>query len=545
MTRAVLAAVLAGLLPPAGAADPARRVAGELVAADFVHRTGQFRTAAGDVRDFALPPDGVVSYVGADADLRDVPLGTFCQFILLPDAAGEFTRLVQMRDQFSADAADGVSYRPGGPGPGGGKLVVTAATRVWKGDKPATAADLTADDNLLVNLAGVTGRCADVWAGAAAQKQATDRQRRAHAAFVKARGLAGNVDRTDGRTLTVTLFGGDRAAFERTWLAEFSPGRDVKVVVANSELRTWNPPVDQEYGKVVGVEKGVAGGSGVRLVLSVRHMLEGFRRGRVVRVFGGPWPSPDQPFGEQLFHYGSRALPPDLMELPPREYPEQFPFRTDHGNAHLPWYRLRPGVVPPQYSDHLVFGELVAADPAGRAGRFRADRTGAEVNFSLLPDGSVRFLGAPATLPDIPPGTRCRFHLYQDDRGAFTRASLVLDEFSELAADGVVWRVTGLALGEGKLFAARQPPGVKNDQGDPEQPPDTGRAEFRVGPDTRVWKLYQRLAPADLKVGDLLRLNVGGERPGHPSACADIWVGVDTHKLITDRQAHKAPAAKR
>ncbi|HEX4612845.1 MAG TPA: hypothetical protein VH092_31930, partial [Urbifossiella sp.] len=358
MSRAFIAAALVAAACGAGAADDpghrsksgefpppgsARRIDGELVGADFVHRTGQFRTAAGALKDFTLPPYGIIRYLGTDADLRDVPLGSWCRFSLHQDARGGFTRLAVLQDQFSADAAEGVTYRVDEIKPAEGtvlttrhaaadlgktKLVVTADTRVWKAGRSARLADLADGDELLVNLAGVTGtdpgRCTDVWAGADSYKRATEAQQQRHAAFLKARGLAGWVDRTEGWTLTVTLFGGDRAAFERAWAKDFAVDRAVHVVVANDELRTWNPPVDNERGKIVEVLRDPADGfgrSGLRLRVTVNFMLEGFRRGRVVRVFAGGWPVKDQPFGEQLFHYGARSFPPELAELPPKEYP--------------------------------------------------------------------------------------------------------------------------------------------------------------------------------------------------------------------------------
>ena len=452
---AAAAALLAAVFAP-------QRLDGVLVAADFVHRVGQFRTPAGEARDFTLPPEGVVTFRGADADLRDVPLGTPCEFTLAPGAGGDFTRLAQVRDRLRADP------------------------------------------------------------------DATGRQRRSHAAFLKARGLPGRVERAEGRTLTVALFGGDPEFFVGRWLPEFATGRGVRVAVANDELRTWNPPVDQESGKVVEARLVAAegtGDAGVRLTVTVGAMLEGFRRGRVVRLFAGEWPSLDQPFGEQLFHYGNRALPAELAESPPKEYPGQFPFRTDHGNRHLPWHQPRPGVAPPPHSEHAVWGEL--AGP----GRFLADRTGATVGFTLLPEASVRYLGAASGLAAVPAGTRCRFGLHPDAAGAFTRASSVTDGVSDMAADGVVWRVTALAVGAGTLTAARQPPAVRNDQGDPEQPPDTGRAELRVDAGTRVWKAGRWGTPGDLAVGDRLLVNRGGERPGHPSACTHVWANAAPLKL--------------
>ena len=76
--------------PPRGVE---RRVVGELVEADFIHRAGVFRTeGTGVLVEFALPPWGVVSYLNTEADLRDVPLGTRCGFALLADGKVEIGR---------------------------------------------------------------------------------------------------------------------------------------------------------------------------------------------------------------------------------------------------------------------------------------------------------------------------------------------------------------------------------------------------------------------------------------------------------------------
>lgn len=554
-----------GEFPPAGSAH---QIDGELVAADFIHRKGQFRTAdTGELREFTLPPYGIIRQLNADADLRDAPLGSFCRFFLHPDSQADFTRLALLQDQFSADAAQGVTYRLDEVRADVGallatrhaatdfdkaKLNVSNKTRIWKGGKPARLADLAVGDELLVNLTGVgktnPGYCTDVWAGPDAHRRATEERRQAHAAFLKARGLAGWVDRTEGRTLTLTLFGGDRAEFERSWSKNFAVGRGVHVVVASDELRTWNPPVDNERGKIVEVMRDPGDGygrGGLRLRLTVNFMLEGFRKGRVVRVFAEGWPLKDQPFGEQLFHYGARSFPPELMELPPKEYPGQFPFRTDYANERLPWYRLKPQLPPPQYSEHLILGELLAADALERKGRFRADHTGQTIDFAMLPQSAVRYLNVESDLSALPLGTRCRFSMYQDQAGNFTRASLVTDEASDLIANGAAWRVEALRLDVGKLHVARQPPAVKNDQGDTEQPPDIGRAELRIGPETRFWKGNQKSSASDLAVADLLLVNLTGEWPGHPAQCTDVWIGLDTHKRVIEQQSRKATPRKR
>ncbi|MGB8167215.1 MAG: hypothetical protein WCF18_06960, partial [Chthoniobacteraceae bacterium] len=43
-----------------------RRVSGELVSADFIHRRGQFRTSkTGELVDFSMPPYGAINHLNA------------------------------------------------------------------------------------------------------------------------------------------------------------------------------------------------------------------------------------------------------------------------------------------------------------------------------------------------------------------------------------------------------------------------------------------------------------------------------------------------
>jgi hypothetical protein len=169
------------------------------------------------------------------------------------------------------------------------------------------------------------------------------------------------------------------------------------------------------------------------------------------------------------------------------------------------------------------------------------------VDFVLIGDdlaGAVKYLNADASLSDLPVGMRCRFQLYQDEKGAFTRASFVSDEFSYLATNAVTYRIEGMKLDEGKLHVARRIPEVKNYNGDMEQPPDIGRTELLVNGETRVWKGSRQVKVGDLVLGDALLVNVTGEQAGSPSRCTDIWVGVETHQLARDEQRKKHPGVK-
>ncbi len=445
--------------PPRGTEKAVR---GELVSADFVHRRGEFRAESGELTGFSMPPFAILKHRGAEADLREVPLGTKMTFLMLPDENGRLSQLVTTQDDQPADEA----------------------------------------------------------------------QRKKFIDFTKTRGLAGWIEQTDVSKITVTFFSGDPQRFEATWMADFAVGKSVKVCVANDELRTWNPPVDGMSGSVVEVQPTSSegfGNSGVRLVISMslNNMLEGFRKGRVVRIFGAGWKVMDQFYGESLMGYGfGRMLNQELVENPPKEYPDQFPFRTDYGNAHLPWYALQPGVKPPPFSEHLVFGELVQADTTARTGQFRTDRTGEVVSFTLHEPAVLKHLGNDAKLDALPTGQRYRFHLFQDEQGRFTRVAAISDDFSHQAANHITYRI--LSAQPDALHLAWQLPEVKDYNGDMQRPPDIGHSILRVAPDTRVWKDKSPLPLSELKPKDVLRFNQTAELPGKPARGADLWITTES-----------------
>lgn len=447
-----------------------RRVSGELVEADFIHRAGEFRMeGSGELVGFALTPYAIVRYRNAEADLRDIPLGTRCEFFLYAE-----------------------------------------------------------------------NKAAVVQAEAGADPAASEEQRKMHNAFLKARGLAAWIDRVDGKKLTLTFFGdpvGMKSLFKDDgidsgkWVKE---KRRVAIAVANEELRTYNPPVDNKRGVVLEVQQAPVdnyGCSGERWVIEPDLLLEGFRKGRVVRVFVNPsWKIEDMPFGEGLYSERS-GFEPSGPEA------NQFPFRTDFGNAHLPWYQLRPGELPPLRSGHRVRGELVKVDAAKRSGQFRTDRTGELVDFTLLPFGTVQALNAEADISDLTPGTRCQFFLHPDEKGAFTKASLITDEFTRLADEKITYRVA--AIQPNKLFVAWKLPQFENDRSRMEQPPDIGHCELSTDNTTRVWKGDQPAQLSDLAAGDDLLVNVTGQTATDRGRCTDIWVGPATHKTAAAQQLAK------
>ena len=538
------------------------RVGGELVEADFIHRSGQFRAAGtGELVDFTLPPFGTVMYLNTQADLRDVPLGTHLFFFLYQDKKGAFTRAAKLMDDYSLLAGDGFTYRLDALKLSEGKLVVRKQslsvkqtdlgrdellvnhkTRVWKGDQPAKLSDLTVGDDLLINLTGGSQqssvRCSDIWVGVETHKLATEQQRKQQLVFLKDRGLPGWIDAVAGKTITVTLLGDpaslqalfkDEQIVPTQWAAE---KRRVTAAVANEELRSYNPPVDQQGSKVLEYQTAPTnnyGSGGARFVLQPSLLLEGFRKGHIIRIFKDGWPVKDMPFGESIY---PEIFNSEKVELDPNHYP----FRTDFANEHLPWYQLKPGEFPPNYSAHQVGGELVKVDAIHRSGQFRADGPGELVNFTLPPFGSVMYLNAEADLRDLPLGGRYLFSLHQDEKGAFTKASLITDEFTHLVSYRLTYRLAAAKLNEGLLLVAKQIPPMKNELDAMVQPPDLGRSELTVDDKTRVWKGDQQIKLIDLAIGDELLVNLTGRTAISRGRCTDIWAGLETHKLATGQQ---------
>lgn len=466
----------------------AESVTGELVEADFIHRTGAIRSSEGKLTRFAMPPYAILTYRGTESDLRDVPLGVKLEFLLLPDEDGEPTRLV--------------------------------------GTKPDRAKQDGAVDT---------------------------EQRKRFVDFTKDRGVAGWIDETTDDTVTITFFSGNPELFDATWAADFQPGQEMRVCVANDELRTWQPTSCGERGTVVEMKSTPIegfGSSGRRITIKMNNMLEGFRPGRVVRVFGSDWKIRNQNFQECLINYGymQRGLP-DFRECTAKHYPEQFPYRTDYGNRELAWFRPEEGFAPPMYSEHVMYGDLIAVDESGRGGEFRLEPTGETVKFTMLDTGARRsdifslsnnFEAAGVRLADLPLDRRYRFHMFQDPSGRFARCSYISDDYSRAVQNSLTYRVRSLDLEHGRIEVDWQGLPVHNYQKDLETPPPYGRSLLTITSETKIHSGSSDIAPSALKVGDPLRFNRASELPGRATYCAEAWV-VD---LIDAKSAKKAKADK-
>jgi hypothetical protein len=550
--------------------DSAKPIDGSLIEVDVIHRTAVVREDdSGRLHAVAMPANGVVSRLGVWSDLRHVPLGTHGRWYLLADKRGALTQLGAFHDDATVSARDRIRFRVEAVDAGSGTITVQPMkgdqpaagsdriafktdqyTRFRTGDTEAKLADIAVGEMLTVNRSGdgSAHRAAEVWIGADAQARAAEAQRKAHFEFLKIRGLPAWVEAIDGRNLVLTPFAAAPAELSAMMgLAGIDPDEWAKggrgtagTVVANQELRSYNPPVDREWGRWVAwqpVDTNGIGHGGHRWTVTVNHLLEGFRPGEVVRVFARDnWKVDDMPFGEGIYDH--------VWESPEID-PGAYPYRTDLLNDHLPWYLVQPGRLPPGESAHQRWGDLVELAADGRSGRFRDELTGRTEAFTVPPWGTAWSLGAEALPGDIAIGTRCRFALHQDAGGAFTVASQIRDGFTVQQQRRLTARVIGVRPDRGEVHVAWQLPKEKNYDDDWVTPPDTGSAILPVVPDSKFWKGEQAIAISDLAVGDVLLVNRTGGSDKAVAHCTGMWIGEDTIKALAERQRRKHEADMR
>ncbi len=339
-----------GKFPPAGSAHA---FAGELIEVDPIHRRGTLRLDRTDAQRrshwdlpvaFELLPYGAVWYHGAPAELRDIPPGTHLhgqfyqadansdsrpttslEFLDRKALDHDFTRCLLLEDDFSHHVRQNLAWRIDAVDLAAKTLKVTGintatqaadpkpltfeilpATRVWKGREIADLTDMAPGQIVQVNLTWATlfgpGRCLDIWLDDASRALASARQRAVHELYQQEHGLAGWIDAVDNqnRILKVTLFGG----IDPGLLTPFQPGAtSVTAVVAEPTLQTYDPVNDRKSGPLLKVHEvpQLPGSSGVQLEFQPSLLLEGYRPGRIVRLYPSQWPVVNTPLDERLW----------------------------------------------------------------------------------------------------------------------------------------------------------------------------------------------------------------------------------------------------
>lgn len=335
-----------GKFPPARSAH---YFAGELIGIDHVNRTGTLRTDRTDAQsrshwdlpvDFEMLPFGSIWYRGSPAALRDIPIGTHLHglfYLKAPEDApakpifhnrrsieADFTRVLQLEDDFSYYQRRNHGWRIDTVDLDANSLTATSidlqtkeavgqaksfeilpSTRIWQGRRIATLADIAAGQVVQCNLTWATlygpGRCTDIWLDQESRSVASQQQFAIHRQHQRERGLAGWVDEVDNqqRTMKVTLFDG----VDRSLLEDFKPDTSVTAVVAEPSLRSYDQVNDRKSGPLLAVNSvpRVPGSSGVQIRFQPSLLLEGFRPGRIVRVFPDGWPVNSIPLEERLW----------------------------------------------------------------------------------------------------------------------------------------------------------------------------------------------------------------------------------------------------
>jgi hypothetical protein len=234
---------------------------------------------------------------------------------------------------------------------------------------------------------------------------------------------------------------------------------------------------------------------------------------------------------------------------------EMLQYRTDRGEDNsLPWYRLEAGKFPPADSAHAISGELIQVDHLERRFRIRVDRNDSQqagyldlpLDGVMLPYGAIYFHGAPAALQDIPLGTHLHGQFYLKDpddksapppspyrrvtaEAAFSRCSMLEDDFSHYARLKQIWKIEGVQLSEKKLTATLQQDGK----------PVGKSQQFDLLASTRVYRGQGFVKLDALQAGQTVQFNINWATLYGPGRIADIWIDEDARELATTQQLER------
>lgn len=343
-----------GEFPPEGSAH---YLAGELIALDHVNRTGVLRPDRTDAQrrgDWDLPhaftllPFGSLSYHGASAELRDIPIGTHLHgwfYVEEPppkdpktgrakpvvraqrvSLEAEFNRVLRFEDDFSylasqqrawrVDAVDLEKNTLTATGITAGKADAKATafqlvpgTRVWKGRGFGELKDLAAGQSVFINLTYATlkgpGRCTDIWFDAESRALATAQQAEIHRQSLRERGFAGWIDAVDNQQaiVTVTLFSAFDPKLKEMFRVTQTTNDAMIAATAEDNLRTWDQINDRKRGTLLEAKEipAAPGCSGLQVKFKAELLIEGFRPKRIIRLWPGGVRIDDLPREERLY----------------------------------------------------------------------------------------------------------------------------------------------------------------------------------------------------------------------------------------------------
>jgi hypothetical protein len=351
-------------------ATKARYLSGELVYIDPVNRRGgirldgdQGRYHTGPPHWFALLPYAPVWHNGAQAELRDLPLGTHVHgYFVVPPAGEEATippltdekklfsipenHALMIEDDFSFYQRRGqvwqvasidtdkekISLQPLAIVPpmtmpllgagGAGQLVkdginetytfdIDRRSEIWSGQQLVDTSSIRPGMTVQFNLAWAQGwgqdefRIGRLWLDEESRNLATERQRQRHVQYERERWVAGWIDHVEhfdygGGIVTLTLFEVDQEILD-----DLSQDREERIAVAVSHKtrRTWFHRADRKFAKLVEwkeLDTPPLGSSGMQLKLQFTELLAGYTPAAIVRVKAERWKFVSLPPEERL-----------------------------------------------------------------------------------------------------------------------------------------------------------------------------------------------------------------------------------------------------
>ncbi|NQV22998.1 MAG: hypothetical protein HQ518_01415 [Rhodopirellula sp.] len=334
-----------GEFPPEGSAH---YYSGELINVDHLKRRFVLRADRTDQQNrshFDLPsgammlPYGSIYYHGAPAALEDIPLGTHLHGLFYVKDPNDqtaplegwhnrrsyeidFTRCLRLEDDFSFYARQNQQWRIDELNLDEHKLTATllqdgktigepatfdlqASTRVWQGKAVVTQSDVATGQLVQLNMTWATlygpGRLVELWIDDESRELVKSHQMARHHIYIRQRGLAGWVNAVDNkqRIVTITFFGGVNPQL----FNEVIKGEQAGIAVSLESLMTYDPVNDRKRGPVLEIKTVPLqpGSSGVQIQVQPDLLLEGYRPGRIVRVYPGSWPVIALPREEQFF----------------------------------------------------------------------------------------------------------------------------------------------------------------------------------------------------------------------------------------------------
>lgn len=299
-----------------------------------IHVHGQFYLGPEGEYEVKPPVSGYVAGNMAKPDMRAVT-SPYSRVLRLEDDFSFYQRqgtgwkIVELAEDLTSVTMERVrltdgSIFEGGDADGGlaGRQVfrLDRGCRIWKEAAIGKLEDLAPGQVVQVNLGWVSllgsekqdGLCREIWIDEASREAAMEQQRQIHIAHQKRRGVAALVVKTESMPgegarghMTVEL----AAGLDPELVEEVKTASSVAVWAVEPTLRGYdNDSKPASQLEVTEIESPPGGSSGVRIRMHLYEMLEGFRKGRAVRIAPGHWPTLARPLEERLWQKDTRIF---------------------------------------------------------------------------------------------------------------------------------------------------------------------------------------------------------------------------------------------